>query len=154
MKYTGKLLIVDKEMPGSGRIYPKSVMEDAIKAMNEQIKEKKIYGLIEPSGLEYTNNLNSVSHTVDNLHLDENGEVWADIETIQTPQGRLADVMIGLNKCAFAARGFATLDENNPNVVKAYQIASVDLIQNSERTVPVESVKWYKRLWNWFKKLF
>ena len=100
-------------LSNSGYIYPKDVMETAIKKFNSKYNEDNIC-LCDNSG----SDLDKITHSMSNLYMDEDGVVSADINILDTPQGKILQDSIEaltLNDLGVKAypKGIATLDQEN-----------------------------------------
>jgi hypothetical protein len=116
MKFTGTVLRLDSPTP-SGRIYPKSVMEAAIKKFQEDIEQKKCVG--------YANNDTSMpSHLVTKLGV-EGSDVHVDIKTLDTDQGRKMSEIISNNQGGFKMRCAVKMEGV---MVTQCQLLSIDFV--------------------------
>lgn len=88
-----KLLQCDETSPYTGRVYPLEEMEKAVAKYQEKIANETAYGTfgtnpkdMAPDVMDIT----KISHRVTELSINEDGEVLANVEFMDTPQGKLA----------------------------------------------------------------
>ena len=125
-QYEGKILKVDTVMP-SGHIYSKEVIEDGLKDFKKKLEAGVVFGTFGDKSREnYTSETftQDISHKVDDLYVNADGELWGKIETLPPPNGRIADDI--MCNCDFAIRAFGNVHEDN--TVTDLHILSVDLV--------------------------
>jgi hypothetical protein len=116
----------------NGRIYPKTVMEQAVnKYMSEQVSKGRAVGeLNHPDGP--TINLDKVSHKITDLHWEGNNVV-GKAQILNTPMGRIVEgLMDGGVQLGVSSRGMGSLvNKGGVNYVgNDFQLATVDIVQD------------------------
>lgn len=113
--------LVDKPNK-NGRIYPRGVMDKAIKDYRKQIDEKRSVGELNPQ-FDPTTVLTNVSHIITDLLIEENNLV-ADVDVLTTPRGLILQDMLESHNIEFVTRGLAKLDKEK--TITEYTLLSVD----------------------------
>ena len=131
-RYEGRMLIVDTVMP-NGYIYPKGVVEDALKDFNERLKTGEVYGGFGDQDRMFIGitPLKDITHKVNDIYVSNNGEVWGKIETVPTENGKIADKVISC--CDLALRAVGKV--NDDNTVTDLNIISVDIVPGSSNEI-------------------
>lgn len=104
-----------------GRIFPKDVMEKAIKDFNEN---KKV-GWITRENNEVYPSLNDTIGTLKKVTIEENGEVFGDVQLLPTPEGEFVKNMIETDNIHISPVGYGEVDENG--VVKNIDITHFNI---------------------------
>ena len=131
MKLEGVFLYYDKEN-GNGRVYSKKCAEDIIRQTRKLTEDGNCLGEISPPVREYSEVLlNSVSHKVDDVWMDENtGAVMGRLEILEgTPSGSVLKKLIeecGVENFSVASRGVGTVNENGE--VEDYKLITFDIV--------------------------
>ena len=139
----------------SGRIYPKFVMEEAIKKFNENKNKFGTFGEIGPTQASSFIELGKISHKVKDMWIDEDN-LKCNIETLNTPNGNTLNALLESGaKLAIAPRmqvdiqeekdeeGNTILNEDGKpkTYIKSANIISVDVIPNEYRTFEDNTIK-------------
>ena len=116
----------------NGRMYPKSVMENAVgKYVTEQVKTKRSVGeLNHPDGP--TVNLDKVSHLITDMKFDGDNVV-GKARILPTPMGRIVEGLLdGGVRLGVSTRGMGSLEkQGDVMVVKDdYLLNTVDIVQD------------------------
>ena len=116
----------------NGRMYPKSVMENAVgKYVTEQVKTKRSVGeLNHPDGP--TVNLDKVSHLITAMKFDGDNVV-GKARILPTPMGRIVEGLLdGGVRLGVSTRGMGSLEkQGDVMVVKDdYLLNTVDIVQD------------------------
>ena len=116
----------------NGRIYPKSIMENAVnKYVTEQVKTKRSVGeLNHPDGP--TVNLDKVSHLITDLQFEGNN-VMGKAQVLDTPMGNIVKGLLeGGVQLGVSTRGMGSLmQQNGAQVVKDdFILNTVDIVQD------------------------
>jgi len=116
----------------NGRMYPKKVMESAVKKyIKEQVSKGRAVGeLNHPDGP--TINLDKVSHRITNLEFEGNNVVGKAL-ILNTPMGKVVKGLIeGGVQLGVSSRGMGSLEtKNDMSVVKDdYHLATIDIVQD------------------------
>ena len=104
-----------------GRIFPKDVMEKAIKDFNEN----KEVGWITRENNEVYPSLNDTIGTLKRVTIEENGEVFGDVQLLPTPEGEFVKNMIETDNIHISPVGYGEVDENG--VVKNIDITHFNI---------------------------
>ena len=136
----------------NGRMYPKKVMESAVKKyIKEQVSKGRAVGeLNHPDGP--TINLDKVSHRITNLEFEGNNVVGKAL-ILNTPMGKVVKGLIeGGVQLGVSSRGMGSLEtKNDMSVVKNdYHLATIDIVQDPSAPEAfvngiLEGVEW---VWN------
>ena len=84
-QHTFKLIPLDQTL-SSGRVYPRKVIEEALKEVKHDLSARRLVGemgVVQDAKI----HLNNVSHLVTDLRIEDNVLV-ADIEFLDTPKGQ------------------------------------------------------------------
>lgn len=116
----------------NGRIYPKSVMENAVnKYVTEQVSKKRAVGeLNHPEGP--TVNLDKVSHLITELKWDGDN-VIGKAQILDTPMGKIVKGLLdGGVQLGVSTRGMGSLEQRNGvmYVKDDFMLATVDIVQD------------------------
>ena len=109
------------------RVYPVSEITNAVKTINEQIKEgNSVLGEVDhPDDLKI--NLDRVSHMISEMWMDgPNG--YGKLKILETPMGQLVKTMIqGGVKLGVSSRGSGNVNESTGQVAD-FEIVTVDVV--------------------------
>jgi hypothetical protein len=109
------------------RVYPVSEITNAVKTINEQIKEgNSVLGEVDhPDDLKI--NLDRVSHMISEMWMDgPNG--YGKLKILETPMGQLVKTMIqGGVKLGVSSRGSGNVNESTGHVAD-FEIVTVDVV--------------------------
>lgn len=116
----------------NGRIYPKTVLESAVKKyVDEQVSKGRAVGeLNHPDSP--TINLDKVSHRITELKWDGSNVIGKAL-VLNTPMGKIVQgLMEGGVRLGVSSRGMGTLEQTgNAAVVKPdFMLATVDIVQD------------------------
>ena len=116
----------------NGRIYPKPVMEAAVKKYaNEQVKTKRAVGeLNHPDGP--TVNLDKVSHLITDLKFEDNN-VMGKARILDTPMGQIVKGLLeGGVQLGVSTRGMGSLERRGDAmyVKDDFMLNTVDIVQD------------------------
>jgi hypothetical protein len=116
----------------NGRIYPKSIMENAVKKyVTEQVNKGRSVGeLNHPDGP--TINLDKVSHRITNLEWNGNN-VMGKALILDTPMGKIVKGLVeGGVQLGVSSRGMGSIvNRNGTNYVKDdFHLATIDIVQD------------------------
>lgn len=99
------------EANNNNRIYPKPVLESAIKSLDEAIKERRLVGELDHPSYDMVK-LSNASHLITGLWMEGN-EVIGEAEILPTPAGKVVQGLIeGGVKIGISSRGMGTLSES------------------------------------------
>ena len=105
------------------RTYPFAVVKAAVEALKAKLQTRSAFG---STRHEKDLEIDAVSHTIEDIELDDKGEASAVLRILGTQRGKnLAAIIRGGGSLGVSARGFGDVDEKG--AVKAgYRIAGVD----------------------------
>jgi hypothetical protein len=114
---------------GNGRVYPKSVLTEAVDKMSEKMsKGYNVLGELEhPEAL--TINLNNVSHVIESLRWDGN-DVIGKAKILDTPKGEIVKALMkeGI-KLGVSSRGNgSTSYKDDITLVESFNLITVDIV--------------------------
>ena len=103
------------EKNGNGRIYPRALMKREVNRVSKDISDGRMLGSADhPKG--GNTELNSVSHIVTKMKLDDAGKGWAELKIMDTTAGKnLKTIIKSGGKLGVSTRGFGT---QNPDTKK------------------------------------
>lgn len=116
----------------NGRVYPKSIMENAVnKYVKEQVEQKRAVGeLNHPEGP--TVNLDKVSHLITDLKMEGN-DVVGKAQILDTPMGKIVQGLLeGGVRLGVSTRGMGSIENRNgTNYVRDdFILNTVDIVQD------------------------
>ena len=114
---------------GNGRIYPKSVLTEAVARMNDKMANGyTVLGELEhPEAL--TVNLNNVSHVIESFKWEGN-DVIGRAKILDTPKGEIVKALLkeGI-KLGVSSRGSgSTKHQDNITLVESFNLITVDIV--------------------------
>jgi len=114
---------------GNGRIYPKSVLTEAVsKIQDKMLKGYTVLGELEhPEAL--TVNLNNVSHVIESFNWNGN-DVIGRAKILDTPKGEIVKALLkeGI-KLGVSSRGSgSTKHEDGITLVESFNLITVDIV--------------------------
>lgn len=117
------------EANNNGRIYPKLVLESAIKALNEAITERRLVGELDHPTYDMVK-LSNASHIITKLWFEGN-EVYGEAEILSTPAGKVVESLIkdGI-RIGISSRGMGTLSEGKGHKVvnEDFKLLTFDIV--------------------------
>lgn len=109
------------------RKYPYSVLEREVKNVDEQMKNKSLWGeLSHPSGPEI--NPDRIAILVEALEWRGN-DLYGRAKVLDTPMGKIAGTLIKEGKIGISSRGLGTVNETG-YVNEDYKLITWDLVTN------------------------
>ena len=152
-KYTIEGIFMQSESKNrNGRIYPRGVMESAVKKYDEgQIQKGRAVGeLNHPEGP--TVNLDKVSHKIDNLRWEGN-DVMGKATVLNTPMGNIVKGLLeGGVKLGVSTRGMGSLQRSSDAMIVKddFLLNAIDIVQDPSAPGAfvngiMEGVEW---VWN------
>lgn len=112
----------------NGRIYPRQEIENAVESLQEQIK---LHGCVlgeldHPDTL--TINVENVSHTIEEIHMDGNDGVGKMKILSSTPKGKIVEGLLEEGvPLGVSSRGSGNVDEWS-SYVSNYEIITIDIV--------------------------
>lgn len=134
MKTLREVVLEAGKINKNKRSYPQSVLESIKNQMGSQVKERGLIGQInypEEAKISFEN----ASHMITELSLEE-GKLWATIETLPTPQGKILDNLLETTEITLRPYGTtenSKVDENGILVIgDDYKLISISAVRKSE----------------------
>ena len=114
----------------NGRIYPRALMQREVNRVSKDISDGRMLGSADhPKG--GNTELNSVSHLVTKMELDDNGKGWADLKILDTVAGKNLKVILKSGaKLGVSTRGFGTQNPDTKLVNDDYRLSGLDVVAN------------------------
>lgn len=141
-EYTAHCKIFQCDVPlSNGHVYPKEVMEQAVKDFNLRMQESTISGfgtvgdnyLTDPSGVP----LGEVTHKIESLTLDDDSVLNADIKIYDTPKGKMLTEFLQRDiRMVPALVGYGETDATDKNTITKLQIQRIDLLSEDHSVFP------------------
>lgn len=127
--YLEGIFMQAEQKNGNGRVYPKSVLTEAVERMSDKMsKGYNVLGELEhPEAL--TINLNNVSHVIEGLRWDGNN-VIGKAKILDTPKGEIVKALLkeGI-KLGVSSRGSgSTKYDNDITLVESFNLITVDIV--------------------------
>lgn len=117
------------EANNNGRIYPKLVLENAIKSLAEAITERRLVGELDHPTYDMVK-LSNASHIITKLWFEGN-EVYGEAEILSTPAGKVVEALIkdGI-RVGISSRGMGTLSEGKGHKVvnEDFKLLTFDIV--------------------------
>ena len=104
-RYQVKAIVEADKATVNGRVYTREVLESAVNDMKERLKDHTVVGQL--GNLERITHvdLRNASHVLKDVAINDKGEVWAEIETLPTENGKIADKIIERRNAAGPFKG-------------------------------------------------
>ena len=99
--------------------YGAGVLENAI---DEYVKNSNKFVSCNSNSTDLKDIVGNVEH----IDITDNGKIFADIELLDTPQGKICQEILNENMINFSISGYGDKDENG--VITDFKIKSIDLI--------------------------
>lgn len=129
-----------------GRVYPRAVVESAVEKVQERVANRTLYGSLMPDGypdgwtVTTASSLGHLSHVVTDLHLDENGDLIAVVDILNTKDGIVVSSLLEAKAAGLFTRGIGSIekDEETGNMIVQpdFEIQSVDICLLEKKTWP------------------
>lgn len=122
-----EILKVD-ELSGSGLVYPRDVVEAAIKELKPHMTMNRVLGEFDPPKEDMQVRLSDAATMLKSLYFKDD-VLMADLEILDTPKGKLLkEHLRGQNPVLIAPRAFGEVEdvEDGDPVVRKYTIVTVD----------------------------
>lgn len=118
------------EANNNKRIYPQTVLESQVRALDEAIKERRLVGELDHPTYDMVK-LSNASHLITGLRL-EGKEVIGEAEILPTPAGKVVEGLIrGGVKIGISSRGMGTLSEGRngtKTVNEDFRLVTFDIV--------------------------
>jgi hypothetical protein len=135
------LMTCDKEN-ANGRVYPRKLMEDAVKDFNKNLSEKgDVFGICGERELDgvpkndVDTKLCDITHKVGELHINDQNQVTGTIAIFDTPRGKMVKDFLRHNiALAPVLVGYGEPDDNG--VMKKLDIKTIDICEKDKAVYP------------------
>jgi hypothetical protein len=135
------LMPLDRPL-ASGTIYPREVVEEAVKRLQGPISVKRVLGEFDPREIGPNVHLEDASHTLVKLEVGGDNELIGTVELMKTPAGlELRDFLLKGNAVRLAPRGLGHRGEDGK--VSDYTLVCVDIVpveRDEDEMEPEEAV--------------
>ena len=138
--YMQGLFLQGEEMNRNGRIYPKRIIEEAVKSLQDRIASgETIFGELDHPE-ELTINSDRISHIIQEIHMEGNDGIGKlkILDNEKIPMGSLvAGIIEEGGKLGVSSRGSGELDEYT-GIVKEYEISTIDIVSmpSAQKAMP------------------
>ncbi len=128
MRYTARILKCDEPTDATGKIYP---TDEVRKAIREYMSNEH-YNLGEMDGTGHTISFDNVSHSIVDTYIDDEGWWTADIEILDTPNGKILKQLREMDiPVALMPRSIGTVDSYSFKISNL-QIVAIDVAGAAE----------------------
>jgi hypothetical protein len=131
LRLQGKFQQCD-EQNNNGRIYPKSILEAQVQAIQEKIGDRSLVG-----ALDHPNNdaihLSQASHLITKLWLEKDGSVMGECEILSTPNGKIVEALLNDGvKIGISSRGVGSVTEGIKGKIvnEDFKLITFDLVSD------------------------
>lgn len=126
---TTRVVLECDKVNENGRVYPKEVVVKAVRTAKNKIKKKELFGTLATRENSEIVKLGDITFIVLNMFL-RRGKLLATIETIDTPQGRLLQELIGKDMIDFKTSGIGEVTPSG--IVENFEITSLTVSLKKE----------------------
>jgi len=131
LKLLGKFQKCD-EQNNNGRVYPRSILESQVKAIQGKIDERSLVGALDHPANDAIH-LSQASHLITKLWVEKNGDVMGEAEILSTPNGKIVEALIGDGvKIGISSRGLGSVSENSEVKIvnEDFKLITFDLVSD------------------------
>jgi hypothetical protein len=131
VKLMGKFQKCD-EQNNNGRVYPRSVLENQVTAIQEKIKDRALVGALDHPPNDAIH-LSQASHLITKLWVEPNGDVMGECEILSTPNGQIVKALINDGvKIGISSRGLGTISESQKGKIvnEDFKLITFDLVSD------------------------
>ena len=130
-KLRGKFQKCD-EQNNNGRVYPRKILENQVKAIKEKIDDRSLVGALDHPSNDAIH-LSQASHLITNLWVENNGDVMGECEILSTPNGKIVEALLNDGvKIGISSRGLGSVSEgtNGKVVNEDFKLITFDLVSD------------------------
>jgi hypothetical protein len=130
-KLRGKFQKCD-EQNNNGRVYPRKILENQVKAIKEKIDDRSLVGALDHPSNDAIH-LSQASHLITNLWVEKNGDVMGECEILSTPNGKIVEALLNDGvKIGISSRGLGSVSEgtNGKVVNEDFKLITFDLVSD------------------------
>ena len=138
--YMQGLFLQGEEMNRNGRIYPKRIIESAVKSLQDRLAAgETIFGELDHPE-ELTINSDRISHMIQEIHMEGNDGI-GKLKVFDDPRVPMGYLVAGIiengGKLGVSSRGSGELDEYT-GIVKDYEISTIDIVSmpSAQKAMP------------------
>jgi hypothetical protein len=131
LRLQGKFQQCD-EQNNNGRIYPKTILENQVKAIQEKIGDRSLVGALDHPSNDAIH-LSQASHLITKLWLEKDGSVMGECEILSTPNGKIVEALINDGvKIGISSRGVGSVSESIKGKVvnEDFKLITFDLVSD------------------------
>ena len=131
VKVRGKFQKCD-EQNNNGRVYPKKVLENQVKALQDKIQERSLVGALDHPPNDAIH-LSQASHLITKLWVESNGDVMGEAEILSTPSGKIVEALLNDGvKIGISSRGLGSVSESEKGKIvnEDFKLITFDLVSD------------------------
>lgn len=131
LRLQGKFQQCD-EQNNNGRIYPKAILENQVKAIQEKIGDRSLVGALDHPSNDAIH-LSQASHLITKLWLEKDGSVMGECEILSTPNGKIVEALINDGvKIGISSRGIGSVTEGIKGKIvnEDFKLITFDLVSD------------------------
>lgn len=131
LRMQGKFQQCD-EQNNNGRIYPKAILENQVKAIQEKISDRSLVGALDHPSNDAIH-LSQASHLITKLWLEKDGSVMGECEILSTPNGKIVEALINDGvKIGISSRGIGSVTEGIKGKIvnEDFKLITFDLVSD------------------------
>ena len=131
LRMQGKFQQCD-EQNNNGRIYPKAILENQVKAIQEKIGDRSLVGALDHPSNDAIH-LSQASHLITKLWLEKDGSVMGECEILSTPNGKIVEALINDGvKIGISSRGIGSVTEGIKGKIvnEDFKLITFDLVSD------------------------
>ena len=131
LRLRGKFQQCD-EQNNNGRIYPRSILESQVKAIQEKIGDRSLVGALDHPANDAIH-LSQASHVITGLSIDKDGSVMGECEILSTPNGQIVQALINDGvKIGISSRGVGSVTEGIKGKIvnEDFKLITFDLVSD------------------------
>jgi hypothetical protein len=131
LRLQGKFQQCD-EQNNNGRIYPKTILESQVKAIQEKIGDRSLVGALDHPANDAIH-LSQASHLITKLWLEKDGSVMGECEILSTPNGKIVEALINDGvKIGISSRGVGSVTEGIKGKIvnEDFKLITFDLVSD------------------------
>ena len=131
LRLRGKFQQCD-EQNNNGRIYPRSILESQVKAIQEKIGDRSLVGALDHPSNDAIH-LSQASHLITGLSVGKDGSVMGECEILSTPNGKIVEALINDGvKIGISSRGVGSVTEGIKGKIvnEDFKLITFDLVSD------------------------
>ena len=131
LKLRGRFQKCD-EQNNNGRIYPRAILENQVKKIQEKINDRSLVGALDHPANDAIH-LSQASHLITGLSVDKSGDVIGECEILSTPNGKIVEALINDGvKIGISSRGVGSVSEGREGKIvnEDFKLITFDLVSD------------------------